>query len=531
MIAAELRALCPFCGSLTKSGRVEPKFYLNTETGLYYCFHCGIKGKDLPDNLLEELDVIDEIQKKPFDQSSVAKLTGSSKELEAFKAERFPGLELDGVELAYSPDLKAIAIINRDQNGLAIGIKYRHCMPDSPQRYSSEQGSLNEGYWLKGEDDSKLLILEGEIDAISAKLAGFKGSILATQTNRLNESQLKRVKAFKNVWVLPDKDLGGEELKNSIEKLLGPFKVKVIELTDPDCKDLNELLMLRGAAEAKGFIVEATRTEAERSTITISSSVPEMLEFLGNTRNTVGDSTGWKYIDTMLGGGLRDNEMTVINAFAKTGKSSFINNLIHNVAQMGNKVALASFEMDPAKSIYPTLISIATGINIRTLDPESQQDLVTVALNDFKYLENVVTLKSFGYTSWETIEEWATIMKKQHDIKYLVLDHAGFMVEKMTDADENQVLAKNIKKLTNTLGIHIPVVVQAPKTKDGLSIQTSYGGMAWGQNADNFFTLERCKDNENGLKVKLEASRYPGANSNMDPAILFYDRDTLRLTD
>lgn len=530
-VETELRCTCPFCGSLTKSGRIDPKFYLNLTTGLYYCFHCQVKGKDLTNQMIEELNVIDEISKKAFDPTSLARLT-ESPELEAFLETRF-GKTRSGATsgLGYSPEQQAIAIPIKDFNQDVVGIKYRHINLASKSRYSSEVGSMNEGHWIKGSDLTKLLIVEGELDAITASLTGFKGSILATQTNRINTNQLKHIKTFKNVFLLPDDDLGGLELENSTKELLGPFKVNVIKIDRENCKDLNELLQKGGLDECDQFIQFQTQTELERDTKDLRGSIPELLTFLSNRRNTVGDSTGWKSIDHILGGGLRPNEMSVINAFAKAGKTSFVTNLIHNLAKSGKKIALASFEMDPARALYPSLLSIAGQINLRELPIDELTQTVDIISEDCSYLSNIVTLKRFGYTAWNEIEDWAQMMKNSHQIEYLVLDHAGFMVEKMTDAEDNQILAKNIKKLTNTLQLNILVVVQAPKSKDGLSIQTSYGGMAWGMNADNFITLERSKDNENELRVKLEASRYPGSNPSSTPCLLFYDRNTCTLNE
>lgn len=524
-MTSEVRAFCPFCESLTSSGRKDPKFYVNLESGLYYCFHCQEKGKDLSDEFLEGLEIIQTIEKKTFDQTALARL-----ETEARALQDFRDLRLNGslAELFYEPQMEAIAIPVRNFQGDLVGLKYRRCAPDAQPRYLSEPGSLNEGFWLKGEDPQRLLIVEGEIDALTAALAGFKGSILATQTNRLAESQLNAVKSFKDIFLTPDNDLGGTELQNSIERLLGPFKVTLVKLPDL-FKDLNEFWIRAGSEAVKDWLGREAQTELERQTRELQLGLAEAKRFLRDMKNRTGDSTGWKAVDELLGGGLRASEMTVINSFAKTGKSSFVHNLVHNLAFQGKKVAVASFELPP-HAIFTTLISIALERNMREM-PDSERDALDSLRDGFDYLQNVVMLERFGFTPWQEIEDWAHLMKRKHGIDYLVLDHAGFLTEKMTDAEENQILAKNIKKLTNTLQVHIPIVVQAPKTKDGLSLQTSYGGMAWAQNADNFFTLERSKENETELKVRLEAARYPAANPSSTPALLFYQRESCSLVE
>lgn len=524
---SELRAVCFDCGSLTLNGRIDGKFYYNTETTAYYCHHCQIKGKDLPQEILEELQVIDEIIKKPFNQTALSLLVPNHPKLDAFLAER--GLRASD-QLMYSPNYDAVAIPvygTFDCTSIS-GIKYRKLDPEAKPRYLSEPGSVNEGYWIKGTDSSKLLIVEGELDALTAFQCGFNGAILATQTNRVAESQTASIKAFKSIFVCPDKDLGGVELENSIQSLLRGHR-GIVTVTLPEgFKDLNELLQKGGQNECSEFIRIQTQTAIERDTRNYSQSVPELLTWLSDDRHRTGDSSGWPALDQVIGKGFRTGEMSVINSFAKVGKSSFVNNLIHNLARNNKKIALASFEMPP-HAIYTSLLSIAMETNIRELSNEDRDAYVQGCLEESRYLDNIITLKRFGYTPWNEIEEWARHCKEKYQIDYLVLDHAGFMVENMTDAEENQTLAKNIKKLTNTLEISIFVVVQAPKSKDGLSIQTAYGGMAWSQNCDNFFILERDKENESLLKVRLEAARYPGCNPSSQPIHLFYDRETLKL--
>jgi 5S rRNA maturation endonuclease (ribonuclease M5) len=480
---------------------------------------------------LDTLNVVDIRSKVPFDPESFEKLEPLNSEALAYLNKRFPGVsqsQLDVFSLRYSARHHAIAIPTSSIDHRLQGIKFRFIAPVGDLRYIAEEGSQFGGYWIDGKTD-KLLITEGEFDAITARVLGFEGTILALQTNKLSQESVQRVMSFKHVFLALDNDKAGQEGTQLIQQImLGRTPEKV---SFEDCKDLNELLQKEGIHEGSRLLRSKTKTELERSTVELSQSISEMLEFLQDKRNTRGTSTGYGSLDSLLGGGLRPGEVTVINAFAKTGKTSFVNNLAHNLAAAGKKIAIASFEMDPARTLYPSLLSIAGQTNVRTLPSDVLAESVQLIQDECSYLSNIITLKRFGYTSWNEVEEWAHLMIDQHKIDFLFLDHAGFMAEKMTDAEENQILAKNISKLSKSTGLHIPVVVQAPKTKDGLSIQTAYGGLAWAMNADNFIILERSKDNDMELKVRLEAARYPGANPSNTPALLFYDRETCTLTE
>lgn len=527
----EIRAVCPQCGSITLKGRIDPKFYYNADKDVGYCHHCGFKGP-LEEEHVDNLNVVSIKDRVPFNTKSFDQLEPLPPEAQRYLQKRFQGVNLQELsetfKLRYSRQYHAIAIPTYDTAGKLSGTKFRFIAPSGDQRYIAEEASQFGGYWINGRPD-KLLIVEGEFDAITAKVIGFEGTILALQTNKLSQESVQRVRSFKNVFLNLDNDEAGNKGAESIKQILGMIEPSVVTL--PNAKDLNELIQKVGRDESARLLKEATRTSLEKATRSLTDSIPEMLGFLSDDKNTRGTSTGFESFDYLLGGGLRAAEATVINAFAKAGKTSFINNIVHNLAKQGKKVGMASFEMDPARTLYPSLLSIAAKVNVRQIPKEDLSEAVNMLAGEFSYLSNIVTLKRFGTTLWDEVEEWATLAREQHQIEYLILDHAGFMVSKMTDAEENQILAKNIKKLTNTLGIHILVVVQAPKTKDGLSIQTSYGGLAWGMNADNFVILERDKTDNTLLKVRLEAARYPGAITGGNAIHLFYDRESCSLSE
>jgi 5S rRNA maturation endonuclease (ribonuclease M5) len=521
----EIRAVCPECSSITRTGRVEAQFYYNPEKGVGHCFHCGFKGKFQPEEIMEVLDVVSDRIKPVFDFSCVSKLQPLNDISLRYLRKRFPEVtdeQLNSFDLAYSPERHAIAIPNY-RSGKLIGVKYRGIDAKS---YTSEAGSQSGGYWLTAPSRDKLLIVEGELDAVAGRLLGFEGSILALQTNKISQEALQESNNYRHVFLALDNDEPGRDGLNELSRIL----THSVPVTYPEgVKDLNELLQTKGHTEASEYLRLQTLTAVEKATVGLHESLDELVTYLSNTRNTRGDSTGWKAIDELLGGGLRPQEMTVVHSFAKVGKTSFILNLIHNLAKLDKKIAIASFEMSPATQLYPSLLSIAGQFNIRELnDKDKLLDCIQVLKTGCAYLNNITAFKQFGDSAWSDIAEWATLMRAR-GAEYLVLDHAGFCVTKMTDAEENQILAKNIKKLTLSLGMHILVVVQAPKSKDGLSLQSAYGGMAWSMNADNFIILERSKDDENELRVRLEAARYPGARPSYTPALLFYNRETCTL--
>lgn len=519
-----LRSICPFCESITQSGRIDGKFYIRPDTGTYICFHCHAKGMNL--KLLETLEVIEEVKKKPLDLTVVKDFN----KLNVAKFEQSRGLSYCS-ELEFSPKHNAIAIINRDlRTNEIIGIKYRSLLPDSSNnRYSSEPGSLNEGFWLKGPDDTKLAIVEGEIDALSLRDLGFSGFILATQTNRLSESQLNEVKRFKYVFTIPDNDLGGTQLENSTQSLLGVLNT-IIKLP-AEVKDINEFL-IKDLETSRQFVKDQLRTALERDTVGFFGNTDEMIDFLSNSSNLFGTSTGFSPLDKVLAGGIRDKEFTVISALMKVGKTSFINNLIHNSAKLGKRIAVASFEMDGPTEISPSILSIAGQFNFRSLQ---YKDLLTEAAKqlskDCSYLNNITYLRREGDANWIDVMEWFESISKSNKYDYLILDHVGFLTEDIKDASVTRRLSREIKSFGTSHDVKIIATVQQGRSKEGLGMLNADGGIGWAQACHNFITLQRNKENNLCLEVRLSGARYAGCRVSNDPIHLFYDPDTCSLNE
>lgn len=101
------------------------------------------------------------------------------------------------------------------------------------------------------------------------------------------------------------------------------------------------------AAEAPLFDLTSRLASANTQSATkISDGLSEYMEYLfKNPNESVGISTGYPRLDSVLGGGLRPNSLTIIAARPKTGKSQLSNNIGINIAKQEIPVLYLDTEM------------------------------------------------------------------------------------------------------------------------------------------------------------------------------------------
>lgn len=517
---------------------MNPACYANPAKDTYFCHRCKATGKW--SELGENTAVIEEIEKQELDLQFLEKCEAYWPDL------RFPGSpKLEGL-LMREAETGSIILPVRDFTGSIVGIKKR-LRDGGAQRYGAVPGSKAGCYYLPyGQGQStgqaqslglkRLFICEGEFDAISARLLGFKGDILALQSTNLKEDVMWHIrKNYREIYLALDNDSPGRKAAVEIAAQFSSKRVVNIAGEYPElCKDINEVHQRLGHDKASAWLKKLTMTEAEKATFKGASLVPEMLAFLKDRKNTRGVKTGFNLLDDKLGGGLRPGELTIVHAAAKTGKTTFLNQLIFNFISTSNKVALASFEMKAGKEILPSLVSIGLQINVRRhTDPVDLQNLSIIIERELPYLDHLIFYDSRAGSDLDKVEAWLEDLFTIEQPSLVCLDHSLFMLKSPKDSDENLQLYKRLSLLAQKLNTHIVVVVQAPKLQAGqeLSLDTTYGGASAGMFTHNFVTLERVKNKPNELKVKLLVARYPGSRPSEEPMLLFYDHEICSLSE
>jgi 5S rRNA maturation endonuclease (ribonuclease M5) len=429
----------------------------------------------------------------------------------------------------------------RNFKGDLIGTKLdrRVFDPNADPKYTSLTGSKigTAVFSRHPEDLTKMLIVEGEYDAMTAVLLGFNGIVVATQTNRLPANAqaelLAKAESCKQVYVCHDNDNPGHILVESVKEFIK--NAKSVKLPD-SYHDLNELLQKEGTEKARKIFEDcllAAKSDLEKITFSSFDRLAETMEYLDNKLNTKGWSTGFNLLDYRLGGGLMPYTLTAISAPGKTGKTTFLIQLIYNLLSQGIKVGFISLEMSPVTHILPSLLSIASKKNLRKLEPGQRTPIIEGLKKDLPFLNNLSFMDRYGVTPSELIEAWISDQHLQHGVSVFFLDHVGYSLKDIKDINEHSLLSKRLRSLTRSYPIHIGAIVQPKGLSFGQQRVTKhdlYGSVTWSQDINALITLERSKEGQ--LHVRLTDSHNPLARpSDEESVVLFYDYESCSLNE
>ena len=260
--------------------------------------------------------------------------------------------------------------------------------------------------------------------------------------------------------------------------------------------------------------------------IKASELTESMSDFLANIDELSGEATGIDGLDKMLGGGLRLGELVVLNAPAKTGKSTLLHYIMHRFITKEVPIAYASREMSPDTEVLPNLFSIELDRNVWKAPPTHKECA-------YSSTWPLYFSGGYGTLSDAELDTWFQAMVSL-DVKYYVMDHLHYFLDDPEAFGEVSKLIKRFKTWTKKYNVCIILVVQPPKLQDGqeLNINTLRGGASIGQALDSLLTLERVRDKDSGTlvpniaRLRLSVARHKLAR----PGAIFlqYDVETTK---
>lgn len=141
-----------------------------------------------------------------------------------------------------------------------VGIKYRTL----DKKCSAEKDSSTEYFlnWQNIQDNSYLIIVEGEIDLLSAIEVGYENVVslpFGAKNLKCIVKQREWIGKFSKIIISVDNDEVGKESKRRIVEELYSMKEKLYEVDLGEFKDFNEVLMKKGVETLKDIISKAHR--------------------------------------------------------------------------------------------------------------------------------------------------------------------------------------------------------------------------------------------------------------------------------
>jgi twinkle protein len=350
---AEVKAICPRC-SHTRKKSTQKCLNVNTETGVFHCWHCDWSGKARePNQHFEPRRTTPKTYTKP------APLTGaiSAGALRWFTERGITAevLQRNRISTAavFMPqvgaEVTAIAFPYY-RGGESINCKFR----DREKNFRMVSGAER---LLYGYDDIQptTIIVEGEMDKLACEVAGFANCVsvpdgaptpnaknIESKFDYLNDERLQEVERW---LVAVDNDAPGQRLQDELVRRFGPEKCQLV--TWPEgCKDANDVLMQHGPKTLRECI-EAAQPVPIVGVFGADAFADEFLRMYDEGVPS-GISTGWECVDKQWR--IQPGQLVVVTGIPGHGKSEWVDALCCNLAlDQGWQVAMFSPENYPVR--------------------------------------------------------------------------------------------------------------------------------------------------------------------------------------
>lgn len=335
------------------------------------------------------------------------------------------------------------------ERGSPINHKYRMA---SDKRHRMDEGApltLWNHDALLAEPEKPLVITEGEWDALAAIQSGFTRCVSvpngAPQQKTENLGEAKRYEFLwrskdlldkvETIIIATDADEPGRILAADLARFLGPERCKFIDYPE-GCKDLNEALLLDGAAGVANLLAGArpypvkglyrlSEFPEPPPTISIPVDVPGLDDHFALTLGTFSVISGW----------------------AGHGKTSLLMRMLSNLMMKGVNVALGSFETLPRPILENRFRSCLYGVkdgDPRTFKYGEADKLLAARLSVIAHTaRDADTELDLDY-----IIELAKVAVLRDGVRLLVLDPWNEIEHKRSsDETETEYVSRAIRSL------------------------------------------------------------------------------------
>jgi twinkle protein len=502
------RVVCPLCLPERRKKNVKDMTLTRKEDGavLYYCHHCFAEGSVQPEKKEKKLSAVPSpsITRHGLGEGHYRYLAtrGITRET-ADKANLFSAHKFFS-KISRSTDSIAFPYY---RDGALVAAKYRSI---EEKDFTQEGGGAHDFFGLervtKGEP---LIIVEGEIDALSAMQAGLNnvvsvpaGAPLKVADGKVLPSEDKR---FSYVWnardiidaapyvvLATDQDVPGQALAEELARRIGKEKCRVARF---DKKDLNEVL-LDDPSQITVIIDKAEPYPI--AGISDAETYRDKIEDLYNKGNGKGVSTGYASVDEIYT--VAPGQLTVVTGYPSSGKSNFVDQLMVNLAKGDEwKFVVCSFENQPETHII-RLMEIYTGLRFHDgrdrMSPTDKEQAFKWVNDHFIFMDT----NGEEPSNLDSILDRARASVKRMGVRGMVIDPYNYIDMSRKEMAETEAISNmltKVRKFCMAHDVHCWFVAHPSKMvrsgndqprPDGMSIS---GSMAWWAKTDCGITVHR----------------------------------------
>lgn len=423
----EIDTTCPWCSADRKKKHARC-LSVNLDKSVWFCNHCGATGGLGIGQQSGQPTWRKPVWRRPEPQQEAAKEPA----IEWFATR---GIRPEVVErnkiiatTVYMPQVeerRGVIAFPYYRDGELINYKYR----DREKNFRMEAKAERILYGYDDIDDNACMIVEGEMDKLTAEVAGIVSCVsvpdgaptpetknYASKFTFLDDERLQRVQK----WVIAvDNDPPGVRLEQELVRRLGVERC--LKVTYPDgCKDLNDVLSVKGSDTVKDLIAAATPYPVEG--VVEVKDLAGQIDLLYEAGLLRGLSTGYRNLDEYYT--VRAGEFCVVTGTPSSGKSNFMDALAVNLAkEHGWKFAIFSPENQPVENHVSRLIEHFTGLPFRT-GPTQRMDKQQMHVARDWVNEFFRFILPPDDTDWtvDHILKLALLLIRRHGVNGLIID-------------------------------------------------------------------------------------------------------------
>ena len=437
--SGEVNCLCPQC-SHTRKKKTDKCLSVNLDKKSWFCHHCGWKGT-LAAEKLERVDYVKPIWKN--------KTSLSEKVVKYFEGRKISQKTLNDFKITegmeFMPQVgKEINTIqfNYFRNEDLVNVKYR----TGNKHFKLHKGSELIFYNLNSlVGEKKIIISEGEIDALSFHECGYKNILSVPNGANINTNNLQYLdncvdllNHIETFYIATDNDIAGRKLRYELAERLGLDKCKYIEFEE--FKDCNELLQNRGKIGVDEAIKNAKEFPIE-GVFTISDIDLEINDMYVNGLDN-GVDCGMPDFDNLVR--FAKSYTTTITGVPGHGKSDFLDQIALRLTLRHNwKFAFYSPENRPTRLHFSKLARKLIGkkwFGYNRIDKDELEQAKLFLNGKFWFIKPP---KDF---SLDSILSSVKQLKKTHGIDAYVID-AWNKLEHKYSGSETKYIGESLDKI------------------------------------------------------------------------------------
>lgn len=394
------------------------------------------------------------------------------------------------------------------------------------------------GQWLWRDGGKKVVVTEGEIDALTmSQLQGGKYATVSVQNGaagalRSCKKAYDWLDKFDEIVFMFDMDEPGRAAAKECAQLFAPGKAKIADLP---LKDPNECLKagrgdeaIRAMWEAKTFRPDGIVAGADLwSDIINSSSIYTV-------------SYPWAKLNEMTYG-LRAGELTTITAGSGVGKSAIAREIAYHLLNTGETVGMIMLE-ESVRRTGIGLMGLAMNKPLHLTTDDIPEDELRKAFDSTLGTGRVFLYDHFGSTDIDNLLSRVRYMAKALGCRWVILDHLSIVVSGLdTGGDERKLIDMAMTMLRTLvqetdIGLILVSHLKRPSgTGHEEGAQTSLnqlrGSHAIAQLSDMVIGAERNQqgDNPNETILRVLKNRFSGETG--EAATIYYSKTTGRLSE